>query len=253
MQGKFADAKSHFEAALAARPDLAEAHCSLGDLARQTRRPEEAVDLYRNAIEANPQFGPAHSRLGLYFAERREYEKAEKHFRDHLALEPESPNALTNLANVLPRIGKAREAVELLMAAIKIDPGYVPAHRFLWQIYWSNGDTEQAIKALRMGCRSAPQAPSLRRQLARQLVSLPQPTPDQISEAQSLASQVCREEPNDAENLQVLAMTQAAAGDYDTALATANQAATIAAGQRNAALTRSIRQQIERYQQRRPR
>lgn len=251
MQGKTDDARAHFEAALTARPDLAEAYCSLGDLARQTRRPDEALDFYRRAITVNPLFGPAHSRLGLYYAERRKYEEAEKHFREHLLLEPDSPNALTNLANVLPRVGKQREAVELLLKALRIDPAYAPAHRFLWQIYWSNGDTDQAITALRMGCRDAPHETSLRRQLARQLISLPQPTSEQAQEALQLAVQTCRENAHDAENVQVLAMAQAATGEFDKAIATANQAAMIASKQRNAGLAQTIQRQIDLYRQHR--
>jgi tetratricopeptide (TPR) repeat protein len=62
-QGKLGEAVDHFRLAIAASPDFAAAHNSLGDCLRAQGKLEAAIEAYENALRADPGFAPAAKNL----------------------------------------------------------------------------------------------------------------------------------------------------------------------------------------------
>jgi arylsulfatase A-like enzyme/Tfp pilus assembly protein PilF len=125
--GRYAEAREAFEKSLRRRPDLpgrltslGDAHLGLGDL-------EAALEALSRAAEAAPRDGKVQGRLGLTRARRGEFPAAEAHFKRQRELEPESPNAPTNLANVLFSQAKFDAGLAQLDLALELDPRCKPA------------------------------------------------------------------------------------------------------------------------------
>ncbi len=94
-------AEPHYEEAVAIDPDYAEAHLNLANLLVRTGRPEQAVSRYEAAMRARPDYFLAHYNLGIVLAGQGEFARAARHARRALEIDPESPEAMRELARVL--------------------------------------------------------------------------------------------------------------------------------------------------------
>src|SRR5215469_7102548 len=77
-----------------------------------------------------------------------EYDAAAGKYREVLALEPQSPQALSNLGVCLYFGGHSQSAVEPLERALGIDPDQLPANLILGMAYVKLGEYHKALAPL---------------------------------------------------------------------------------------------------------
>ncbi len=73
-------------------------------------------------LELHPHSPLAHQTAGTVAMTRRNWDAAERHLRESLRLEPNDADVATALAEVLKRLGRRREAGDMLLAAARADP-----------------------------------------------------------------------------------------------------------------------------------
>jgi tetratricopeptide (TPR) repeat protein len=136
-----------YRQALAARPQFREASNSLILVLVKAGRGREARELAQALVTATPDDPHGYFTLGLALSEQ-DVEEAIRSFRRALDLAPRHALARYNLALVLKRADRPREAIAELTRAIAID-ARPEAHYTLGVIYWQQGDLEGAEAALR--------------------------------------------------------------------------------------------------------
>ncbi len=119
---KLDDALAECRRALAADPDDAEAHTSLGRLLRHLGRLDEAVAANRRAIALAPDRAEAHNELGNVRLELGWLDGAVAAYRRAVGLRPDFAQAHNNLGWVLQELGKLDEAVAAHRRAIALKP-----------------------------------------------------------------------------------------------------------------------------------
>jgi tetratricopeptide (TPR) repeat protein len=135
-----------YRRALAARPDFRKAANSLILTLVKAGKGPEARERARALVGAAPGNPDAHFTLGLAQSEQ-DVTAAITTFRRVLELAPRHALARYNLALVLKRADRTREAVDELARAIEIEPR-PEAHYTLGVIYWQQGDLDRAEAAL---------------------------------------------------------------------------------------------------------
>ena len=136
-----------YRQALASRSQFREAANSLILALVKAGRGPEARERARALVEASPNDPDAHFTLGLAQSEQ-DVEEAIQTFGRALELAPRHVLARYNLALVLKRADRPREALEELKRTIEIEPR-AEAHYTMGVIYWQQGDLERAEASLR--------------------------------------------------------------------------------------------------------
>ena len=119
---KLDDALAECRRALAADPNDAEAHTSLGNLLQQLGRLDEAVAAHRRAIALEPDRAGAHNNLGNARKELGWLDGAAAAYRRAVRLEPDFAEAYSNLGEVLQHQGNLDEAVAAHRRAVALRP-----------------------------------------------------------------------------------------------------------------------------------
>src|SRR5271166_4254029 len=102
------DAEQFLHAATKLKPtaEVDEGHArawlSLAQLL-ETSKPEEAIDAYKQASALQPRNPEPHLSAGLLLEQENHFADAEQEYKQVLAIEPESGDALTGLANIYMR------------------------------------------------------------------------------------------------------------------------------------------------------
>jgi tetratricopeptide (TPR) repeat protein len=110
--------------------------------------PLEARQAYLQAIAAAPDLADAHLNLGRLDHEEGELGKAEAHYRRAVQCDPADPTAHFNLAVLLEDRGRADEAILAYMQAIARDPAFADAHYNLGLLLESRGSRPEAMRHL---------------------------------------------------------------------------------------------------------
>lgn len=238
-EGRDAEARAEFEAALAIDPQLAEARVNLGVALLRLGEAEAAIPELRHGLAFAPESRAlVHARLGAALLAAARPDDALDQARAGLALEPEAGalHALLGMAHV--RLG--RDALGLLAleraASLGVDDAAVYAT--LGDVLARRGRTAEAAERYRAALVHAPDDPSAANNLAWILATDPELRDP--SEAVRLAERAAEAAPADASVLDTLAMAYHAAGRREVAQATAARAAAMARAAGDDALAASI-------------
>ena len=136
-----------YRQALASRPEFRDAANRLILTLVKAGKGPEARERAQALVEASPNDPNAHFTLGLALSEQ-DVEEAIATLRRVLDIAPRHVLARYNLALVLKRADRPREAIDELTRAIEIEPR-AEAHYTLGVIYWQQGDLERAEASLR--------------------------------------------------------------------------------------------------------
>jgi putative PEP-CTERM system TPR-repeat lipoprotein len=195
-EGKVAEARKQFEAALAAAPGAVEPTAQLVNLKLADKDQAGAVELVKQQIAVAKNPGPLHELLGNVYLAQGKVDDAEKAFRKAIELEPHLIASYTNLAviyntqkkgdeaivkleearkiaptNLSPLMmlgmlqqqrGNVAKAQEAYTQALAINPRFAPAANNLAWLYSENGgDKEKALQLAQMAKEVAPDDPSI--------------------------------------------------------------------------------------------
>jgi tetratricopeptide (TPR) repeat protein len=189
--GRPADAVPHFEAALRLKPGSAAAHFNYGTALAAAGRREEAVAQYQQALALRPDYAIAHNNLG----------------------------------SVLLQLGRSQPALGSFREAARIDPQLGEAHLNVGLISRAIGDLSEAIARFRRAVELSPEWVTALSSLASVLAAAPDAAVRRPVEAVEFAERAARLTlRRDANTLDVLAVAHAAAGNFDRAVAIADEA-----------------------------
>ena len=93
-------------------------------------RPDEAIDLYRQAINAHPDFAAAWHNLGVLLLERGDGIEAATAFRTAADLDPRDPRPLYNLGVLWQRRRYLDDAARYYEEALERDPSHLESLRY---------------------------------------------------------------------------------------------------------------------------
>jgi len=115
--------KQTIDTLLAAYPDSARAHQSMGENYFVLRRMPEAEKEYAEALRQRPDAPGIHLELGLVYAGASQWAQAEQEFRAEAKLRPGNAEAAFRLGDVLLRQGNAHAARAELERSNRLQPG----------------------------------------------------------------------------------------------------------------------------------
>ncbi|HET7698403.1 MAG TPA: tetratricopeptide repeat protein [Vicinamibacterales bacterium] len=133
-EGHANEAIEHYREAIRLKPDSVEPRVGLGAALLRTGRAAEAAVQYRDAIALDATLAQAHNGLGGALATQGDDEGALREYREALRLDPRLPTAHHNLALLYLKRADLAQARRHLEAALSADPGYEPARRALLAI-----------------------------------------------------------------------------------------------------------------------
>ena len=156
--------------------DRPESHLSLGILAENQNQPMEAVRHYREAIGRESTFVPARMNLATLLSKQGKNRDAEGPAQEAVRLEPEWGQAHYSLGLLLAEDRKRLpEAIRSLerAAGYWTDNPRIPYN--LGIAYWQSGNFDQAIKALKQAIDMQPDNPEFVQSLIQLYVQRRQP------------------------------------------------------------------------------
>jgi tetratricopeptide (TPR) repeat protein len=139
--------KQSIDTLMAAYPDSARAHQSMGENLLVLRRTEEAQKEYEQALKLRPDTPHLHLELGEVFALASRWTEAEEQFRAETRLQPGNAEAAYRLGDALLHEGKAREAQSALEHSNKLQPQMPETLYSLGKAESLVGDTAAAEKS----------------------------------------------------------------------------------------------------------
>jgi tetratricopeptide (TPR) repeat protein len=281
------DTESHYKYMLTLTPNVASLHFNLAFALESQHRLDEAEKHYRQAIQLDPNDYASYHNLADVLQSEGRLDDAVEYYQQALRLKPRNVNSYNNLSILLLTQGKLNEAVKLCYRALEIEPDYAPAHYNLGNILAKEGKLDDAVSHYRQAIRSDPRyAPAkcnlaivLQKQgkfdealdyyrqalqvdpdyvaaldcMARILAAHPDQKLRDVNKAIELAERAAGlTKYKDAAILETLALTYAAAGQFDRAVATAQSALSLPSIARNDELASRIREQLELYKQAKP-
>ncbi|NJA88518.1 tetratricopeptide repeat protein [Rhodocyclus tenuis] len=122
QEGDAAHAEAHFRAALALRPDFAEALANLAFLREQAGAPAEAEHYYRQTIALLPDCLQPYLNLSSLLLDGRRFADAEALLRQAQALAPTAPAVWSNLGALHACLHEDAAAEACYRAALRLDP-----------------------------------------------------------------------------------------------------------------------------------
>jgi tetratricopeptide (TPR) repeat protein len=210
-----ADAAAHFKASAELAPQSPAAHYNYATALTMNGKSAEAIAEYERAIALRPDYALAHNNLGDALLRVGRMSEALLHFREALRLDPGFVDAHFNLGSALNAQGRPQESIVQFRRALDLKPDLTPA---LVELAWLLASARDA------SLRDAEQA---------------------LRVAERAVNLTAR---GDAKALDVLAASQAAAGRFDAAVETAQNALDLGPPE---ALATAIRQRQELYRQKR--
>ncbi|WP_175755459.1 tetratricopeptide repeat protein [Burkholderia ambifaria] len=132
------------ERSLAARPDASYFN-NLGNMLRECGRLDDAIAHYRRAVALRPDYPEAHNNLGNALRDARDPAEAMQSCSRAIELRPGYAEAYNNLGNVLQDLGELDAAAASYGKAIAFHPAYAEAHSNLGNVLRAQGRHADAI------------------------------------------------------------------------------------------------------------
>jgi tetratricopeptide (TPR) repeat protein len=115
--------KQSIDTLMATYPDSPRAHQAMGENYFVLRQMQEAEKEYMDALRQNPTSPEVHLELGEVYEGSSQWPKAEQEFRAETKLQPGNAEAAYRLGSVLLQEGKSKEAQAELIRADHLQPG----------------------------------------------------------------------------------------------------------------------------------
>ncbi len=235
------------EALIQREPNRAALRDDIAVLYMELNRPAEAVPHFEAALTLKPGSAPAHFNYGTALAAAGRLEDAVTQYQRALALRPNYAIAHNNLGTALLQLGRPQPALASFREAARVDPQLGEAHLNAGLVSRALGDFPEAVARFRRVLELNPDWVTAISSLASLLAAAPEPSVRQPAEAVRLADRaVALTLRRDANTLDVLAVAHAAAGDFDRAIAIADEALALGPPAPIAGMIRSHRELFAR-------
>jgi tetratricopeptide (TPR) repeat protein len=128
QRGALAEAEQVYRAVLDRQPDDLQTLVMFGVLAAQSRKLEQAADLFERAISIDQQASTAHNNLGIVLTDLRRYQDAVASFDRAIALAPDYADAYSNRGVALGHMQRFRQALSDYDRALALQPHAASTH-----------------------------------------------------------------------------------------------------------------------------
>ncbi|MEK7707278.1 MAG: tetratricopeptide repeat protein [Verrucomicrobiota bacterium] len=213
---------------LARNPAAWNAHNNLGCIRAEQGQWDEALRHFETSLKLNPRNTKALVNLGKARAVEKNYAAAEAHFQAALKIKPDDADAHAQYGSMLAGLGRNEEAAAHLREAVRLRPE-IEMRLELAAVYRAAGKIREAIEQCRQALRAKPDQPEALSNLAWLLATAADEKLRDGQEAVRCAERACaltgRQKP---QMVAVLAAAYAEAGQFDKAVATAQQAVELA-------------------------
>jgi tetratricopeptide (TPR) repeat protein len=144
---RWSEAKAMLDAALEEDPLNPAAHASMGLYHERQNQREEAVEHFEKAVESGTQSCIAHYFAGITAQNADEYGQAERNFRRAIELNPSFVPAYSGLAGVMAMDDeRADEALALARKAVALEPGELNHQLMLANVLMRMKKVDEAIQ-----------------------------------------------------------------------------------------------------------
>jgi tetratricopeptide (TPR) repeat protein len=250
--GRTDQAIAHFSESTRLSPGVAVTHFNLGTALAAAGRRDDAMDRFRRALQIDPGYAYAHNNLGSMLLAGGRLEEAEPHFERAIEIDPRYAEAQNNLGRLLAYEGRTDQAAEHLRRALAVREDYAEAHFNLARVLLTQDRAAEAIAHYRRASGLLPGWLPALGELAWTLATDPNPSVRDAGEAVSLAERaVSLSKREDPAALDVLSAAYAAAGRFDVAVTSAQEAVDLAR-RASASAIADISRRLELYRQRQP-
>ena len=146
---------------LEAIPDQPDALHLLATVARESGRPDLAIELYERLLRRNPAIPIAQNNLGNLLQERREWQRAIACYEVALAHDPRYMSAYFNLGRALLQVNDPVRAESCLRQAGALAPNDAQVRSTLARAIVEQGRTEEALEEVRRSIELDPDTSEL--------------------------------------------------------------------------------------------
>jgi tetratricopeptide (TPR) repeat protein len=171
--GRWNQALSHYQRALAYRQDDPRFHLAFGRAQEQGGDLDLALASYRKALSLDPLSLEGHAGLAGTYALKGAVSEAVREYREALRINPEAAEVHNNLGVLFARQGRHPEAIAAYREAIRLNPNLAEAYNNLGVVYWQKSALSAAREAFQEALRRDPRHPTARTNLDRLLSSPP--------------------------------------------------------------------------------
>lgn len=248
-QGKQADAEKMLTEAVTLWPGHVKSWYSLAHLMMLQRRHARAEECYVRTLALDPHYPGARNDLGVVLAEQGKLDAAIDQFALAAQSDPDSADVRGNLGAALVRAGRTEEGVPQLLQAMALDPPKAGMLIKTARQIGAQGRFAEAIRVLQAGIAQRPDHLQMLILLAKLLAACPDASlrdaPAAVRLAERASALTDRKDPI---ALDALAAAYFAAGQTQSAVATARRAADAAVRQGRLDLAQQIGERLRGYE-----
>jgi tetratricopeptide (TPR) repeat protein len=225
LLGRPAAAVAHFRVTAERRPDSAAAHYNLGTALTSAGLFDDAIASYERALQLQPRYPKALNNLGDTLASMGRLDQAIARYEASVAADPAMAETRNNLGSALWRRGDYVRAERELREALRLRPGYAEAYFNLGHVAMRTGDAAGAGRMFRQAAAARPDWALAQTTAAWVLATAPEAEARAPGDAVAFAERgVSLTGRRDAQSLDVLAASLAAAGRFDEAIRVSREA-----------------------------
>ena len=271
MLGYAAEATNHFALALKSNPAQSSVYVHYGLALAQLRDFKSAANHYEEALRLQPRLWSAHFLLGKLYFTSGDFDRAADHLFQSLAIDPTSVDSHVLLGKTLLREGERQSALQHFNRALDLNPQSAEAHFALAlaygrasasraeaserrQVSASHSENSQlALTHLKEALRLNSTSAETLNDFAWALATHPDAAFRNVAQAVALAERACElTSHNNPLYLGTLAAAYAEAGQFEKAVATAQQARELARSLGQSDLVARNDQLLTQYREGRP-
>jgi tetratricopeptide (TPR) repeat protein len=214
---------------------------------------QNSVTLFERALAVTKNNYMMHYNLGYELISQGYLDEGISHYRQATEIAPENTNIRYNFANALCSQGKNDEAIAEYRKVIGYDKNYADAYNNLGYALLPQGKLDEAMTCFGEALKIKPDMVNALVGLAQVLVTHPNPNTRDATRAVKLSERAAKLTNNrNAKVLGTLAVSYAAAGQFDEAVKTEEAALNLAISENNVQLADNIRKLIALFKERKP-
>ncbi|MGA2324642.1 MAG: tetratricopeptide repeat protein [Sedimentisphaerales bacterium] len=251
--GRVDEAIQHLSNAVRISPTFFDARNNLGKVLLKQGKLNEAVVCFNELLKRKKDSAELYYNLGIALNLQNKYEEAVKCFARALELDAKYPDAHNKMGTALLAAGKNIEAIKYLNEALRISSNDAGLYEKLGNAYAQSGRYEQAIQNWTKTAELKPDSANVLNNLAWLLATVNNTFVQDANKAIELAHHACElTDYNEPSYMDTLAVAYAAAGRFEDAVMTAQQAVDTAKSSGQEKLASEIQNRLELYQAGRP-
>ena len=164
--GKLVEAEQAYLHVIEASPHNAHALYLCGVVTAQLGRPSEAIKRLQESVSLEPDYPQAISELAKLYQETGQFHASAEALRKLINIQPELGELYSNLGVVLGRMGKPEEAAVACARAVELSPERAEVHSNMGDVLKSRRRFDEAVAAYRRAIQLKPGLTGVYRNLA---------------------------------------------------------------------------------------